>query len=305
MNAGGTLNEGCEHRAPVPGRNDGLTALAHLRDRFPRADEATWRRRLAAGEVRIAGVPVPAERVVRAGEVVVWRRPPWREPDVPLGFAVLYRDADVLAVAKPSGLPTLPGGGRFYLHTLGRQVRRAAPDARPAHRLGRHTTGVVLCGRSVRGRRALADAFRDGTVEKEYLALVEGAPPAGPTSVDVPLGPVPHPKLGTVTAASPTGKPSRSEVVRLERRGEHALCLVRIATGRAHQIRIHCAALGHPLVGDPLYGPGGLPKSDAVPGDGGYLLHAARIVFPHPADGRPVEVTCPPPPPLRPRPASR
>lgn len=294
-----TWNDGCEHRAAVLSRTHGYTIVEHLFDRFPRADRAKWRRRIEANEVFIDGVAAATDRIVRSGDVVVWRRPPWPEPSVPLSFAILYRDQDLVAVAKPSGLPTLAGGGRFFLNTLDRQLRRVVPDARPAHRLGRHTSGIVLCGRTKPGRASLGRAFQSGEVEKEYLALVEGIPARRSVSVEVPIGPVPHAKLGSIMAADPDGRPSRSEVHLVEARGDRALCRVRIHTGRAHQIRIHCAAIGHPLVGDPLYRAGGLPNADAVPGDGGYHLHAARIVFSHPLDGRRVEISCAAPPALR------
>ena len=97
------------------------------------------------------------------------------------------------------------------------------------------------------------------------------------------------------------GWPSFDEVLVLERREGAFLCDVRIATGRPHQIRIHLAAAGHPLVGDPLYGPGGTPLdgSRALPGDPGYLLHAAELRIVHPRTGRELDVSCAPPPLLR------
>jgi 23S rRNA pseudouridine1911/1915/1917 synthase len=137
-------------------------------------------------------------------------------------------------------------------------------------------------------------------VGKRFRALAIGQPDWNDMTITTPIGPVPHPLLGSLHAASPQGKPSLSQVIVLERRADSFLCDVRIATGRPHQIRIHLAATGHPLMGDPLYGPGGLPAPDsrALPGDPGYLLHAAELSFRHPATGRTVVLECEPPPQL-------
>ena len=171
------------------------------------------------------------------------------------------------------------------------------------HRLGRGTSGVVLLTRTAEASRTVSRDWRDQQVGKVYRALVEGTPERDAFEVNAPIGPVPHPALGRVHAANPEGKPSRSRVRVLERRGEASLVEVTIATGRPHQIRIHMAACGHPLVGDPLYALGGGLKEGtaARPGDLGYLLHAMRLMLPHPLTRKPFEVECAPPRILRTR----
>ena len=278
----------------------GRSVLEHLAERYRHSTPAEWERRIRSGEVWLDGVRAAAADRLCAGQRLIWHRPPWREPAVPLGFALLYADTDVLAVAKPRGLPTLPAGG-FLTHTLLWEVRRRFPGAVAVHRLGRGTSGVVLFARSARARRGLAGAWRTGQVARIYLALVAGRPARDRFAIDVPIGPVAHPLLGTVHAASAGGRPARTVVRVLRADDDASLVAVEIDTGRPHQIRIHLAAAGHPLVGDTLYGDGGLPRpaSRALPGDGGYLLHAARLVFPHPASAALTTVECAPPPGLR------
>ena len=139
-------------------------------------------------------------------------------------------------------------------------------------------------------------------VGKRYRALAGGIPALDEMTISTPIGPVPHALLGSLHAADPHGKPALSQVTVLERRANSFLCDVRIATGRPHQIRIHLAAAGHPLVGDPLYGAGGLPGPDthALPGDPGYHLHSAELSFRHPGTGRGLVLACQPPPLLLP-----
>ena len=293
------MNAGFEYREEVGPEAAGRTVLAWLGRRYRHSSEAVWRERIAAGEVWLDGGIALAMDVLRPGQSLVWRRPPWEEPVVPLGFAILYRDEHLLAVAKPRGLPSVPNGG-FLEHTLLFRVRRLFPEAVPMHRLGRGTSGLVLFTRTDGARRAVAAQWRAGRVEKEYRALVRGVPAAESFTVDTPIGLVPHPRLRRVHAASPAGKPAVSHVHVLARRDGAALVAVTIPTGRPHQIRIHLAAAGHPLVGDPLYTVGGVPGPDpGLPGEGGYRLHAHRLALPHPVGGHRVELECAPPPELR------
>ncbi|HEX9185840.1 MAG TPA: RNA pseudouridine synthase, partial [Vicinamibacteria bacterium] len=129
------MNAGHEYREEVGPEAAGRTVLAWLASRYRHSSEAAWRARIAEGEVRLDGRPALAMDVLRPGQSLVWRRPPWEEPGVPLGFALLHRDAHLLGVAKPRGLPSIPNGG-FLEHTLLFRVRRLHPEAVPMHRLG-------------------------------------------------------------------------------------------------------------------------------------------------------------------------
>ncbi len=225
----------------------------------------------------------------------MWRRPAWEEPDAPLAYSIIYEDDDLLAVAKPCGLPTLPAGG-FLEHTLLALVRKEHPEADPLHRLGRGTSGVVLFARTAQARSVICEAWRRNEVGKIYRGLATGCPAEDNFIVEAPIGPVPHPKIGTVYAACPNGKYALSRVSVLERRDGSSLLEIEIETGRPHQIRIHLAFAGHPLLGDRLYAAGGaLNDPETLPGDTGYLLHAQRLHFSHPATGLPFEIQCPPP----------
>jgi 23S rRNA pseudouridine1911/1915/1917 synthase len=296
-----TPNGGCVHRERIALADAGATVLAHLATRHPRAAEGEWARRISAGEVRIDGRSAAPSQRLGLGQELVWVRPPWVEPEAPLAMALLHEDEDLLALAKPSGLPTMPGGGEFQEHTLLALVRRRWPEANPMHRLGRGTSGVVLFARTAEAGRQVQAAFREHRLRKVYRTLCAGRPDADAFDIAAPIGEVPHPLLGTVHGANPGGRASLSRVRVLARREDGSLVDVEIETGRPHQIRIHLALAGHPLLGDPLYGPGGIPQpgTTALPGDLGYRLHALRLELVHPRTGRPLAIFCAPPPDLR------
>ena len=294
-----TLNDGYAYTERIGPRGAGLTVLAYLAGRYGHSSPEEWQARLERGEVVLEGVTAQGSETLRAGQTLIWNRPPWPEDAVPLHFEVLYQDEAVLAVSKPSGLPTVPAGG-FLNHTLLTLVRQRWPEASPLHRLGRGTSGLVLFSRTAAAGAALSQDWREGRIEKTYRALAQGIARQDEFEISTPIGLVPHPRLGEVYAASPDSKGSRSFARVLARRDGQTLFEVDIHTGRPHQIRIHLAAMGHPLVGDPLYGVGGLPLADlpGLPGDGGYLLHAHRLGFMHPATGERMIIEAPPPAPL-------
>ena len=299
-------NRGHTYREKIGADAAGRQVLVHLSARFGRASPAEWRERILLGQVTLDDALTTAEARLRVGQWLSWHRPPWIEPPVPLDAAVLHEDALLLAVAKPRGLPTMPGGGLYLDHTLLAVVRRRAPEASPMHRLGRHTSGVVLFARTAAAAPIVQAAFQARRVRKVYRALCSGHPVLDTFRVDAPIGVVDHPLLGTVHAAAADGRRAASVVRVLERRRSDGgqpstLVEVEIETGRPHQIRIHLACAGHPLVGDPLFGSGGVPLagSRALPGDPGYLLHAHRLELDRPLEGTRLVVECSPPPSLR------
>jgi 23S rRNA pseudouridine1911/1915/1917 synthase len=291
-----TRNRGYAYRSQIGPAAAGRRVREHLAASYGHSDQTVWDARLDAGEIELDGRPAGGDETLRPGQHLVWHRPPWNEPDVPLAFDLLHEDAALIAVAKPSGLPTMPAGG-FLAHTLLALVRARFGEVHPAHRLGRFTSGLVVFARTRESAATLAHAWRSHTVVKSYRALVTGDPTWASLAVDTPIGPVAHDVLGEVHAASASGRVAHSVATVIERRGASALCDVIITTGRPHQIRIHMAAVGHPLAGDPLYANGGLPLPDsrALPGDGGYLLHAHRLQVAHPSDSTPLLLEAPPP----------
>jgi len=269
-----------------------------------------WEERIRAGQIRVNDAVATVDMTVQPGQWLAYHRPPWEEADVPLQFEVLHEDADLLVIAKPSGLPVMPGGG-FLEHTLLWQLQQRYPDAPPipVHRLGRGTSGLMLLARSPLARRRLAQQMRESTLKpdipaglcKTYRALIGPSTLPDSTVLTFPIGKVPHPTLGYVYAAAADGKPARSDVSVIRRTPDHTLLEVTIRTGRPHQIRIHLAAAGYPLLGDPLYTKGGHPyrESDAhppvVPGAMGYHLHAYRLRVLHPQTNEILHFCAPPP----------
>lgn len=290
-----SLNHGYAYQSRILPDGFGQSLADYLADHYPHATPDEWRERIERGELWIDDRQADNGTSLRAGQTLVWKRPPWEEPEAPTDFEVIAVDDTFVAVSKPSGLPTLPGAG-FLERTLLFQVQLRFPEAVPMHRLGRGTSGLVLFARTEAARRSLQRDWQRRSVDKRYLAVVRGLVPES-CVLEVPIGRVPHPILGALYAATPLGKHAYSQVRRIADLGDRSLAEVRIDTGRPHQIRIHMAAMGHPLDGDPLYREGGVPYpgSRALPGEVGYLLHAWKLGFTHPESGVAIALTAPPP----------
>ena len=292
------VNTGWIYRERVTRQFAGLTVLEFYSRRYRHSPEEIWQQRIEQGEILLEGMPAATNTRLKQGQQLEYHRAPWHEPPAPLQFNILLRDAHVLAVAKPAGLPVLPGGN-FLQNTLLRLVRdRFGSAVAPVHRLGRGTSGIVLFARTPLARRSLSRDFRENCLTKIYRTLVNGTNMPNEFEITVPIGRIPYPPVGSLFAASQTGRPARTvcRVLFRDFKNKRSLLQVYLITGRPHQIRIHLAYYGYPLVGDPLYGTGGRPQAienkirPALPGDVGYFLHAAQVCFLHPVSRRPVTI---------------
>lgn len=310
------LNRGWIYRDRIGPRDQGSRALEFYAGRYPHSDLQTWRQRLEAGEVQRDGRRLEADQRLALGDRLSWHRPPWREEAVPEPGPALFDDGDLCVIEKPSGLPVLPAGG-WLEHTLLRLLehRHQADPAgipRPVHRLGRFTSGLLVCARRAHTRAWLSAALRDSTaagpergesaVRKVYRALLQpgllALKEADSLAIRVPIGRRPHPRLGSIWSAALEGDfdslAASSDLTLLQRSPQADLVQVVIGSGRPHQIRIHCAVVGAPLLGDPLYRAGGLADPDGLPGDGGYRLQAWQLALLRP-DGRRLQLESPEP----------
>jgi 23S rRNA pseudouridine1911/1915/1917 synthase len=297
-------NRGYDYSDRIGRSDEGVSIAAFYSRSYIHSTEETWRQRILGGQILLNGRQASPDHCLSRGDRLVYHRLPWEEPEAPTDFAALFEDEDVLVLAKPSGLPVLPGG--FFLeNTLLYLVRRRyGPECSPLHRLGRGTSGAILFTRNALSARLLTIAMKERRIRKVYLALASGTAMPDAFTIDAPIGPVPYRRPVTLHAYRPDGRPSISHVRVIRRLPEENTTLleVTIPTGRPHQIRIHLSYAGFPLAGDPLYRKGGIPRADgiddewaAAPGDSGYFLHSWKIRFPHPTSGEDTEVVCPPP----------
>jgi len=257
---------------------------------------ATAERLLADGKVLVDGEARPKSHRLAGGEELAVEVPDRREaalePEAVAGLQVAHEDEHLLVVDKPAGVVVHPSAGHragTLVHgLLAHAIEGGDAPERPGivHRLDRDTSGLLVVARSDEAHRRLQRLLRKREITREYLALVRGRPGSWSGRIEAPIGrDRGDPTRVSLDTATPREAVTTFEVVELLR--EHALLRVRLETGRTHQIRVHLAAIGLPVSGDPVYG---------VAGDlglGRQFLHAARIAFDHPFESERVDVESP------------
>ncbi len=280
-------------------------ALARALPQYSRARLQSW---IEAGAVRVDGqVSRPKDKMQGGEQIRVEAR---LEPDTrvvaeDLPVDVVYKDRGIFIINKPAGLVVHPGAGNAH-HTLQNALLALdpklalVPRAGLVHRLDKDTSGLMVVARSPEAHAALVAAISAREVERAYLAVCLGVMTAGGT-VDEPIGR--HRSLRTRMAVRADGREAVTHYRVLKRYRGHTYVRAELETGRTHQIRVHLAHIGFPLVGDPVYGSrkripkgAGEPLIHALDGFKRQALHATRLALTHPLTGRALEWEAPPPP---------
>jgi 23S rRNA pseudouridine1911/1915/1917 synthase len=294
-----------------------------LGPRLPELTRSAIQRLIEEGHVRVNGAPARAGQKLRAGERVSVTVPPPEpsalEPEaIPLD--IRFEDEHLLVINKPKGLVVHPAPGNrsgtlvnAVLAHAGEEILSVGGEDRPGivHRLDKDTSGLMVVAKTDAAQHDLQRQIQERTAERRYLAVVRGAPKFERAVVDAPLGrhPVDRKRMAVIRpGAHPPGRPAQTRLRVLERIPGFALLEAKLETGRTHQIRVHCAYIGHPVIGDPIYGTAAASLRDgrvpaevraAVEALHGQALHAYALSFDHPETGERLEFRVPPPEEIR------
>jgi 23S rRNA pseudouridine1911/1915/1917 synthase len=285
----------------IPDDNIGQRLDQALAKLFPAYSRARLQQWIKEGHVRVDGIVPRARDPVRGGEQVVITaqaetHASFEAQAIPL--TIIFEDQDLLVIDKPPGIVTHPAAGNWQGTLLNALLHhapqlQALPRAGIVHRLDKNTSGLMLVAKTLMAHKHLVDQLKARVIEREYLAVVVGCLVAGGT-VEGYIGR--HPVDRKRMAVIPSGKPARTHYRVKKRFRAHTMVRVRLETGRTHQIRVHMAHIRHPVVGDPVYGGRlKLPPAasdqliEALRGIKRQALHAARLTFAHPEDGRPMQ----------------
>ena len=284
------------HLFSVESADAGKRLDHYLQDNLPQFSRSRLQDWIKSGRVlvnRSAGKPSYALHTGDSVRVEPADLAPLTAVAEDIALEILYEDLDVVAVNKPAGMVVHAGAGQHtgtltnaLVHRFG-QLSSVGGQERPGivHRLDRYTSGVLLVARTDTAHRHLAEQFSSRSVEKVYLALAQGTFPADGGHIDTPIIRDPVKRIRMTTKLG-RGRNATTDFQVVRRFPDAGLLEVKLGTGRTHQIRVHLASIGHPVVGDTLYGAG---KSEL----GRYFLHAHRITFSSPTSGRRITVVSP------------
>ncbi|MFZ0213283.1 MAG: RluA family pseudouridine synthase [Candidatus Acidiferrales bacterium] len=260
------------------------------------------------GHVRVNGNSCKPSHRVEAGDAVVVEIPPASptetQPEA-IPIEILYQDDDVVVVNKPAGMIVHPGAGvktgtlaNALVYEFGARnaLSSVGGESRPGivHRLDRETSGALIVARNDKAHRILADQFRNREIEKTYVALVHGKVKGETGRIELPIARDLHRRI-RMTTRRREGRAARTDFRVLLRLAGFTFLEADLHTGRTHQIRVHFSALGHPVVGDTLYGAPRDPKAGVkpLPALDRNFLHASRVRFVHPTKRVPIDVRAP------------
>jgi 23S rRNA pseudouridine1911/1915/1917 synthase len=289
----------------VPGELEGQRLDRFLEWRIPRLSRERAREIIEACARREDGSPRASWERVHAGEIVRLVRERFREPDAPREFGVIHEDPVLTIVDKPAGLPVHPSA-TYHRNTLTNLLRERYGEGAPhiAHRLDKETSGIVACAPPGPHEVRLKKQFEARTVGKIYLAIVRGVVAEYTRRIELPMRRATS-GLHMCMETHPSGAEAITELEVLERRADRTLVRLTPRTGRQHQLRVHMAAIGHPILGDKLYGPGAqelfftvieqgmTPTLRAALGHERHALHAHALTIEHPLSGERVTFVSP------------
>ncbi len=278
-------------RYKVPPEQEGMTVWAVLRNQLDLSRLMIRRLKVADGML-VNGIPVRTHHRLNAGDelrLIAADRPSEGVIPEPMLLDIIYEDDALLALNKPAGLIVHPTKGE-YVGTLGNGVSQYLMDhghsgrLHPVHRIDKHTSGLVLFAKHELAHQRLATAISKGQIQRRYWAMAKGHLPAERGRIAWPIGR--EPDHGSKRRVDPAGQPAVTYFQVLRRLADATVLDLLLETGRTHQIRVHLAHLGYPLLGDPFYGS---PHGDFTR----QALHARSLTIPHPQTGLALELLAP------------
>jgi RluA family pseudouridine synthase len=284
----------------------GTLFVQYLADRFTYHNRAQWESLVKNGKVTLNGRIVSAAHAINPGDTITYDAGDFEEPPADLNYRIIYEDEWLLGIDKPGNL-LVHRAGRSFRNNLIYQLRVTHdppyPECHSIHRLDRETSGVVLVAKNAASLPAFGRMLSSGGMVKTYRAIVSGTPQ--PQEITLAIGKHDTSAISYKFRVSPLGKPSITRIIASKPLGNgRSLLTIEPVTGRTHQIRIHCAAIGSPILGDKLYGmteeeylawrsnPENMNRDRSLPRQ---ALHCASLAFLHPFTQKPIRIEAPMP----------